>query len=68
MSLKNCIFLRTVWPAKKTVSFFKMYTVVLTVSYSLRGLPRKILGTCFFDMFINVFGIVCQMKTSLPAA
>ena len=63
MSLKNCIFLRTVWPAKKTVSFFKMYTVVLTVSYSLRGLPRKILGTCFSDFF-DMFGIVCQM----PAA
>ena len=43
--------------AGNPVSFFKMYIVVLTVSYSLRGLPGKILGTCFLicsSMFLGL--------------
>ena len=56
------------WPAKKKRFHFLRKYCWETVSYSIRGLPRKIVGTCFSKMFINVFGIVCQMKTSLPAA
>ena len=74
MSLKNCIFLRDIpGRQKKQFLFFKEILLFngLLFFKTLRGLPRKILGTCFLDffgMFINVFGIVCQMKTSLPAA
>ena len=48
---------------KKKQLYFLRKSFCLTVSYSLRGLPRKILGTCFLDFF-GMFGIVCQM----PAA
>ena len=58
MSLKKNVFFKGQFGRQKNrVSFFKMYTVVLTVSYSLRGLPRKILGTCFLicsSMFLGL--------------
>ena len=63
MSLKNCIFQGTYLAGQKNQFYFLRKSFCLTASYSLRGLSRKILGTCFLD-FLGMFGIVCQM----PAA
>ena len=60
---KKLYFLRDIPGRQKKQFYFLRKSLCLTVSYSLRGLPRKILGTCFLDFF-GMFGIVCQM----PAA
>ena len=62
MSLKNFIFKGHTWPAKKKQFHFLRKYCCLTVSYSLRGLPRKILGTCFLICSAMFLGLCVKWK------